>query len=237
MGFSWHKVSASSKTGKLCTTHFIWEILFWANALRTHIGWRGVTSVQGGILSDYNQIDTHVLKWNPAKIGYPKSLHIRATRDWHIPDTTPFWCYISVGGHPSVTSVQGGILVDYDQNFSRGRDSPDTKFQLPQRLGNYVPLTLYVEILFWANALRTPYWLTWCHVSSGRHIVWLRPNWYTCPEVKSCQDWIILSLFTFQLRAIEIFLPNSVLMLDIRRGPSWCHVSSGRHIGWLQPKL
>ena len=36
-----------------------------------HIGWRGVTSFQGGILADYDQIDTHVLKWNPAKFGYP----------------------------------------------------------------------------------------------------------------------------------------------------------------------
>ena len=25
------------------------------------------------------------------------------------------WCYISAGGHPGVTSVQGGILADYDQ--------------------------------------------------------------------------------------------------------------------------
>ena len=274
-----------------------------------HIGWRGVTSIQGGILDDSDQFDTHVLKWNPAKFGYPNSLHIRATRDWDIPSklrfdaiypsvailvsrqfraaywlittktlvvdgtlltqcfsssktgklcTThficenlvlsqrltnpywltwcqvnsgrhigwfrptwytcpevkscqvwlslvsshssytwlrysfqnPFWCYISVGGHPGVTSVHGGILADYVQNFSRWWDSPDTKFQLPQIPGNYVPLTLYVEILFWANALRTPYWLTWCHVSSGRHIGWIRPNWYTCPEVKSCQVWL-----------------------------------------------
>ena len=66
------------------------EILFWANALRTHIGWRGVTSVQGGILAEYDQIDTHVLKWNPATFGYPKSLHIRATRDWDIPSKLRF---------------------------------------------------------------------------------------------------------------------------------------------------
>ena len=55
-----------------------------------HIDWRGVTSVQGGILADYDQIDTHVLKWNPAKFGYPKSLHIRATRDWDIPSNIRF---------------------------------------------------------------------------------------------------------------------------------------------------
>ena len=92
----------------------------------------------------------------------------------------PSWCHVSSERH----------IGWLRPKFSRGWDSPDTKFQLPQRLGNYVPLTLYVEILFWANALRTPYWLTWCHVSSGRHIDWLRPNWYTCPEVKSCQVWL-----------------------------------------------
>ena len=50
-----------------------------------HIDWRGVTWVQGGILADYDQIDTHILKWNPAIIGYPKSLHIWAIHDLTIP--------------------------------------------------------------------------------------------------------------------------------------------------------
>ena len=71
---------------------------------------------------------------------------------------------MTVGGHPGVTSVQGGILADYDQNFSRGLDYPDAKFQLPQRAENYVPLILYVGILFWANALRTH--LDWPGVTS-----------------------------------------------------------------------
>ena len=43
---------------------------------------------------------------------------------------------------------------------------------------------------------------------------------------------VILSLFTFELHVIEIFLPNSVLMLYIRRWPSWCHVSF-RAAYWL----
>ena len=55
-----------------------------------HIDWRGVTAVQGGIVADYNQIDTHVLKWKPTKFGYPTSLHIRATRDWVIPSKIRF---------------------------------------------------------------------------------------------------------------------------------------------------
>ena len=49
-------------------------------------------------------------------------------------------------------------MADYDQNFSRGWDSSDTKFQLSQWLANYVPLTLYVEIM-----QLTPY---------GPHIDW-----------------------------------------------------------------
>ena len=48
---------------------------------------------------------------------------------------------------------------------------------------------------------------------------------------------VILSLFTFEQHVIEIFLPNSVLMLYIRRWTSWCHVSSERNFGWLRPKL
>ena len=55
-----------------------------------HIGWRGVTLVQGGILADYDNIDPHYLKWNPAKFGYPKSLHIRVRRDWDIPSKLRF---------------------------------------------------------------------------------------------------------------------------------------------------
>ena len=91
MGLSWHKVSASSKTWKLCTTHFICRNLVLSQRLTDPIfGWRGVTSVQGGILTDYDQIDTHVLKWNPVKFGYPKSLHIRATRDWDVPSKLRF---------------------------------------------------------------------------------------------------------------------------------------------------
>ena len=191
MGLSWHKVSASSKTGKLCTTHFIC-----GNPVLSQ-------RLTGPILADVVSHQFRAAYWLITSKNRYKCPEVKSCQVWlswvssnlsytwlRYSFQTTFWCYISVGGHPGVTSVQGGILADYDQNFSRGWDSPDTKFQLPQRPGNYVPLTLYVEILFWANALRTPYWLTWCHVSSGRHIGWLRPNWYRCPEVKSCQVWL-----------------------------------------------
>ena len=46
-----------------------------------------------------------------------------------------------------------------------------------------------MEILFWVNTLRKSYWLTWYRVSSGRHIGWLQPHSYTCPEVKSWNVW------------------------------------------------
>ena len=54
---------------------------------------------------------------------------------------------------------------------------------------------------------------------------------------ESQPSWVILRLFTFELYVIEIFRQNSVLMLYIRPWPSWRHVSSGRHIGWLRLKL
>ena len=69
---------------------YMWKSCSEPTPYGPHIGWRGVTSVQGDILADYDQIDTHVLNWNPAKIGYPKSLHIRATRDWDIPSKLRF---------------------------------------------------------------------------------------------------------------------------------------------------
>ena len=292
----------------MCHSPYTWNSCSGPTLYGPRIDCRGSTSVQGGILADYDQIDTHVLKWNPAKFGYPKSFHIRATRDWVIPSklrfdaiypsvailaslqfgaaywliqtsrgwnspdtkyqppqrpgnyvpltlcveifflrlcltdtllpdvvarqfraaywlittnylvvgrtlltqsfsflndrefvyhSTYMWKFCSgptpYGPHidwRGVTSIRGYILADYDQNFIRWWHSPVTKFQLRQWPWIYVPLTLYVEILFRANALRTPYWLTWCHVSSGRHIGWLRPNWYPRPEVKSCQVWL-----------------------------------------------
>ena len=69
---------------------YMWKSCSMPTPYGPHIGWRGVTSVQGGILADYDQIDTHVLKGKPAKFGYPKSLHIRATRDWDIPSKLRF---------------------------------------------------------------------------------------------------------------------------------------------------
>ena len=255
MGLSWHKNSASSKTGKLCTTHFIcgnlvlsqrltdpiladvvsrqFRAAYWLITTKTlvvdgtlltqsfsflkdgeimyhsfymwkscseptpygpHIGCRGATSAQGGILADYDQIDTHVLKWNPAKFDYPKSLHIRATRDWHIPSKLRFdaiypsvailesrqfratywlittktlvldgtlltqsFSFIKDGeimyhslymwkscsepmpygpriGWRGVTSVQGGILADYDQIDTHVLKWNPAKFGYPKSL-------------------------------------------------------------------------------------------------------
>ena len=104
--------------------------------------------------------------------------------------------------------IQSGMLADCNQNFSCGLDSPETKFQPSQWPGHYVPLTLYVEILFSANALRTPYWLMWCHVCSEWHAGWLRPNWYTYLEVKS---WQVLLL---HIRAARHWVFPSKLHFD-----------------------
>ena len=69
---------------------YMWRSCSEPTPYGAHIDWRGVTSVQGGILADYDRIDTHVLKWNPAKFGFPKSLDIRATRDKAIPSKLRF---------------------------------------------------------------------------------------------------------------------------------------------------
>ena len=82
-----------------------------------------------------------------------------------------FLILICVESWPNKSESHDSLDFSLDEHYSRGWDSPDTKFQLLQRPGNYVPLTLYVEILFRANDLRTIYWLTWCHVSSERHFV------------------------------------------------------------------
>ena len=123
----------------------------------------------------------------------------------------PSWRHVSSGQH----------IGWLRPNFSQGWDFSNTKFQLPQWLGNYVPLTLYVEILFWANALRAPFWLTWCHVSSGWHIGWLRPNWYTCPEVKSCQGWLSLVSWHSSYRWLRYSSNTSF----------WCYISVVGHPG------
>ena len=149
---------------------------------------------------------------------------------------TPFWCYISVSGHPGVTSVQGGILAHYDWNFSWGWDSPDTKFQLPQRprityhssnMRNFCSeLTPYGPIMAGvvSRQFKAAYWLI---TSKLIHMSWSQ----ILPSL------VILSIFTFELHVIELFLPNSVLMQYFRRWPTWCHVSSRQHIGWLRLKL
>ena len=201
MGLSWHKVSAASKTGKLCTTHFISGNIFLSQRLTDpiladkvsrqfraaywlittkliHMSWSEIL-LSLVILSLFT-FELHVIE-----LFLPTCVLMIYIRQW------PSWCNVNSGaaywltilvdgtlltqsfsflidwevmyhslymwksfseptlygpniGWRGVTLVQGGILADYDQNFSRGWDSPDTKFQLHQRLGNYVPLTLYV---------------------------------------------------------------------------------------------
>ena len=71
-------------------SQYMWKSCSEPTPYGPHFGWRGVTSVQGGISADYNQIDTHCLKYKPAKFGFTKSLHMRATRDWAIPSKLRF---------------------------------------------------------------------------------------------------------------------------------------------------
>ena len=201
-----------------------------------HIGWRGVTSVQGGILADYDQIDTHVLKWNPAKFGYPKSLHIRATRDWDIPSKLRFDAI-----YPSVA-----ILVS--RQFRAAYWLIATKTLVVERTLLTQSFSflkdreiMYHSLYMWKScsepSLYGPH-IGWRSVTSVQGGILADYDQIDTHVLKwNPANLVILSLFTLELHVIEIFLSNYVLMLYIRRWPSWCHVSSGRHIGWLRPKL
>ena len=174
MGLSWHKILASWKTGKLRTTNFICRNLVLSQRLTGPIladvvsrqfsaaYWLITTKLihmaWSEILPSLVILSLFTFELRVIEIFLLNSVLMLYIRRW------PSWCHVSSGRH----------IGWLRPNFSRGWGTPDTKFQLPQRPENYVPLTLYVEILFWANALRTPYWLTWCHVSSGQHIGWLR---------------------------------------------------------------
>ena len=215
---------------------YMWKSCSEPTPYGPHIGWRGVTSLQGGILADYDQIDTQVLKWNPAKFGYPKSLHIRATRDWDIPSKLRFDAI-----YPSVailvsrqfraaywlittkTLVVDWTLLTQSFSFLKTGKLCTTHFicgnpVLSQRLTD----PILADVV--SRQFRAAYWLI---TTKLIHMSWSE----ILPSL------VILSIFTFELHVIEIFLPNYVFMLYIRRWPSWCHVSSGRHIGWLRPKL
>ena len=125
---------------------------------------------------------------------------------------TLFWCYISVSGHPGVTSVKGGILAHYDWNFSCGWDSPDTKFQLPQRLRimyhslnmrNFCSeLTPYGPIMAGvvSRQFKVAYWLI---TSKLIHMSWsqILPN-FGYPKllhIRAIRDWVIPSKLRFDV--------------------------------------
>ena len=215
---------------------YMWKSCSEPTPYGPHIGCRRVKAVQGGILADYHQIDTHVLKWNSAKFGYPKSLHIRAIRDWVIPSKLRFDAiYPSVAIPASrqfkaaywlITTeilVIGGTLLTKNFSFHREREIMYPSLYKRKSCSEPTPYGPILAVVV-SRQSRAAYWLitTKLILMSWREIL---------------QSLVILSLFTFELYVIEIFLQNSVLMLYIRRWPSWRHASSGRHIGWLRPKL
>ena len=168
---------------------YMWKSCSEPTPYGPHIGWRVVTSVQGGILADYDQIDPHVLKWNPAKFGYPKSLHIRATRDWDIPSKLRFDAI-----YPSVA-----ILVS--RQFRAAYWLITTKTLVVDRTLLTQSFSflkdweiMYHSLYMWKSCSEpTPY---------GPHIGWrgvtsvqgdILADYHQIdprPEVKSCQVWL-----------------------------------------------
>ena len=237
MGLSWHKVSASSETGNGSTAHFIcgnlvlsqrftdpilaevvsrqFRAAYWLLPTNLiHMSWSEILP-RLVILSLFT-FELHVIE-----IFLPNSVLMLYIRRW------PSWCHVSSGRHigwlrPKLQSWMGLSWHKVSASSNTGKlctahficGNP----VLSQRLADPI-LAVVVSRQF-----RAAYWLI---TTKLIHMSWSE----ILPRLA------ILSLFTFELHVIEIFLPNSVLMLYIRRWPSWCHVSSGRHIGWLFPKL
>ena len=138
------------------------------------------------------------------EIFLPKSVLMRYIRRW-----------------PSLRHVTSGWHIRWLRRKLRGWHSFDKMFPPLQWPGIYVPLTLYVYILFWANALWNSYTLTWCLVSLVRYIGGILPNWYTYPEVKSWLVW----LYQVSPRSSYTWLRCS------SKTPFWCYmyISVGGH--------
>ena len=197
---------------------YMWKSCSEPTPYGPHIDWRGVMSVQGGILADYDQIDTNVLKRNPAQFGYPKTFELHVIKIFlqnfvlmlHI-RRWPSWRHVSSGQH--IGCLRPKFLV--------GGSTLLTKFQLPQRPGNYVLLTLYVEILFWSKALRDPI-LTDVVSQQFRAAYWrITTKLIFMSWGEILPSLVILSLLTFEIHVIEILLHNF----------AWCYISVGGHPG------
>ena len=237
MGLSWHKVSASSKTGKLCTTHFIcgnpvlshrftdpiladvvsrqFRAAYWLITTKLiHMSWSEI--LPSLVIQSLFTLELHVIEI--FRSNYVLMLYIRR---W------PSWCHVSSGRHigwlrPTLYSWMGLSWHKVSASSKTGKLCT-THFicgnpVVSQRLTD----PILADVV--SRQFREAYWLI---TTKLIHMSWSE----ILPSL------VILSLFTLELHVIEIFLPNYVLMLYIRRWPSWCHVSSGRHIGWLRPKL
>ena len=227
--------------GTMYHSHHMWKSCSEPTPLGPHIDWHGDTSGQSGILTHYDQCDTHISWSEILKIlGYPKSLHIRAARDWDIPSKIRFDAiYPSVAllashhfwvAHSLITTktlVMGATLLT--KGFRLCNDQ-EFMYHSPYIL-HLVLSQRFMELLYTDVVSRQFSAIYWRNTTKLIHISW--------SEILACL--IIPSFSTFELHVIEMCLQNSVLMLHvyIRWWPSWCHVSSGRHtcIGWLRPTL
>ena len=147
---------------------YMWKYCSETTPFGPHIDWYGLTSGKSGILTDYDQRDAHVLKWNHEKI------HIRAARDWDIPSQN---CSDAI--YPSVA-----ILASRHFWMAHSLITTKTLVVGGTLLTKSFRLCNDQEIMY-----HSPYY-AWCFVSLVRHIGWIQPNWYTYPEAKSRLVWL-----------------------------------------------
>ena len=164
--------SSFSTTGKLCSTHLICGNLVLSQRLTDPIltdavslqfraaYWLNTTKL---IHMSLSEILTSLVIRNLFTTFKTPSVAIMASRQFRV----AYWLITTK------TSVVGGTPVTLSFRFLNERE------------------IMYHSPYMWKSCshpkLTDPYLLTWCHVNSWWHISWVRPNCFTCPEVKSCK--------------------------------------------------
>ena len=199
----------------------------------SHIDWRGVRSVQGGILVDYDQLDAHVLKWNPDKFGYPQSLHARAAHAWDIPSKLKFYAIYPSMAILASRQFRAAYWLITTKTLAVGGTLLTQKFQLSQWPRNYV-----IPYMWKSCSWPTPYrphidWRVSCQFRAAYWLITtklIHMSWseiltsLVILHIRAPCDWNIPSKLRFDAiyPSVGILASTSVLVWGLTRFLTHC---------------